>query len=71
MIDYTKINEDVKQFIIANNDGETPIIDLISEFCLRYDLSEELVGDAISEDSELVKLIAWNINSNNNNLEDF
>lgn len=71
MIDYTKINEDVKQFVIANNDGETPIIDLISEFCLRYDLSEELVGDAISEDSELVKLIAWNINSNNNNLEDF
>ena len=73
--DYKSINELIRQFILDNNDGTTPIIDLVCEFCLRSGLPEELVGDAISEDEDLTKLIDWNTTSingsKNNKLEGF
>lgn len=72
MKDYQTINKEVKEFIVKHNDGTTPIIDLICEYCLRSGLPEEAVGDAISEDPELARLIDWNMNScTNNDLEQF
>lgn len=72
-MDYTDINNRVREFILQNNDGSTPIVDLVCEFCLKSGLPEEMVGDAISEDPELTKLIGWNLSnlSNNKNLENF
>lgn len=72
-MDYKDINDRVRDFILKNNDGSTPILDLVCEFCLRSGLPVEMVGDAISEDQELTKLIGWNLSnlSNNKTLEDF
>lgn len=72
-MDYTDINNRVREFILQNNDGSTPIVDLVCEFCLKSGLPEEMVGDAISEDPELTKLIGWNLSNLNNtkNLENF
>lgn len=72
-MDYKDINDRVREFILQNNDGSTPIVDLVCEFCLKSGLPEEMVGDAISEDPELTKLIGWNLSnlSNNKNLENF
>lgn len=71
-MDYKDINQQVREFVLANNDGMTPIVDLVCEFCLKSGLPEEMVGDAISEDAELTKLIGWNLNTTNNKgLENF
>ena len=72
-MDYKDINDRVRDFILKNNDGSTPILDLVCEFCLRSGLPVEMVGDAISEDQDLTKLIGWNLSnlSNNKTLEDF
>lgn len=71
-MDYNDVNKRLREFIIANNDGSIPILDLVCEFCLKTGLPEELVGDAISEDSELTNLIGWNINAGSNkDLENF
>ena len=71
-MDCSEINKMVVDFIIKHNDGNTPIIDLVCEFCLKSGLPEDLVGDAISEDAELTKLIDWNMNSgDNSDLENF
>lgn len=69
-MDYQLVNAKLKEFIHQFNDGNTPILELVSEFCLKTGLPEDLVGDAISEDPELTRLIAWNMNTRHNSLLD-
>lgn len=70
-MDYELIKLQVMDFVAQHNDGCTPFIDLVMEFCFRNSLPEELVGDAISESEDLVNLIKWNSDSQHSLLEDF
>lgn len=52
MLEYAHINDDVITYIekIKIKDKDTPLIDIILDFCTKNDLDLDLVGDAISTD---------------------
>jgi len=57
--EYPIIVNDVMSYVIEQKEknNKAPILDLISDFCLKFDYPILLVGDAISDDCYFKSLI--------------
>lgn len=55
---YLIVNELLKFLVKRREDGDkSPMLDLIYEFCLKFEYSLEFVGDAIRSDKYLSDLV--------------